>query len=77
MKAKILFLLFEPAKKYENYSFKTEFVLHNSTVINDEPEYVYTIKNTKPGTYDISMSASCKNNDAITATGHFNLVVKE
>ena len=74
----IIKLMFEPAKKYENYKFDTNYLLHDSTEIKNKAEYEYVIENTEPGTYVISMSAIYNKDDiSISSGGSFNLLVKE
>lgn len=78
----IIRLVFEPAKEYAKYNFSTEFVTHDSIVIENNKVYEYAIKDTKTGQYKVSMSASYKQNDDhndifITGGGSFYLEVKE
>lgn len=75
----IIKIMFEPAEKFEKYNFSTTYVLHDSTIIKNEPVYdKYVIENTEPGTYRISMSASyVDDNNTLYSGGSLNLVVRE
>ena len=78
----IIRLVFEPAKEYSKYNFSTKFITHDSVEIDNNKIYEYAIKDTEPGQYKVSVSASYKkkdnNNDIyITGGGNFLLEVKE
>lgn len=78
----IIRLIFEPAKEYKDYAFTTKFVLHDSLEIENEYVHEYVIEDTKPGLYEVSVSASYKQNDdyndiVITGGGKFYLDIIE
>lgn len=74
----IIKIEFEPTAEYENYSFKTTYLLHDSTSVENLPSYEYVLKNVEAGEYRISLSAVYKSDsDLITAGGQFILKVEE
>lgn len=71
-------LCFIPADKYKNYRFSTTFTLHDSSVVKDNYEFGYMLKDIKTGQYQLNLAAIYKDdNNNISAGGTFKLNVKE
>lgn len=54
----VLSFEFKKAEKNAKYSFDTTFTLHNGEEIKNQNPYEYTITDTEPGTYSVSIYAN-------------------
>lgn len=61
--------------KYADNKFVMTYTLHDSTVVEDKPEYEYSITNTKPGNYNLMLFAR-PTDGTVISTWSCNLALK-
>ena len=66
---------FVPDQEHADRKFTTIYTLHDSTVVEDKPEYEYSITNTKPGNYNLMLFAR-PTDGTVISTWSCNLALK-
>ena len=66
---------FVPDQEHADRKFTTIYTLHDSTVVEDKPEYEYSITNTKPGSYNLKLFAR-PTDGTVISTWSCNLALK-
>lgn len=66
---------FVPDQEHADRKFTTIYTLHDSTVVEDKPEYEYCITNTKPGNYNLMLFAR-PTDGTVISTWSCNLALK-